>query len=78
MHIKAQSKRYRMGELGAEARCSRCREWWPADSEFFYKQSDGQPHSFCKACYSEWRGRSKPPRTTSPAATGNTDRERLT
>lgn len=47
----------RVGELGAERCCSRCREWWPADGEFFYTSSgtrDGL-HDWCKACYREWR-----------------------
>jgi hypothetical protein len=37
-------------------RCSRCREYWPADTEFFYtkKGTDGL-HDWCKACYQEWR-----------------------
>lgn len=67
--------RYRLTELGPEARCSKCREWWPADSEFFYQQADGCPHSWCIACYTAWRnGRrlaAQPSRvTSSPAATG--------
>jgi hypothetical protein len=42
--------RFRQTELGLEARCSKCGEWWPADSEFFY-MLHGRPHSWCKACY---------------------------
>ena len=43
--------------------CTRCSDYWPADSEFFYasKSPDGLT-SWCKACYIEWRypnGRSK-------------------
>lgn len=37
-------------ELGVEAQCARCKEFWPADNEFFY-MSKGRPHSWCKACY---------------------------
>lgn len=38
-------------------RCSRCREHWPADSEFFYAskaERDGL-YPWCKACYIEHR-----------------------
>lgn len=43
--------RYRItAELGREARCSKCGDWWPADDEFFY-MANGVPHSWCKACY---------------------------
>lgn len=38
-------------ELGLEIQCSRCREFWPADRDFFYFGPDGSPHSWCKACY---------------------------
>ena len=39
-------------ELGPELWCSKCREFWPGDAEFFY-MSKGKPHSWCKACYLE-------------------------
>lgn len=37
-------------ELGQEARCAQCGEFWPADAEFFF-MTRGKPHSWCKACY---------------------------
>jgi hypothetical protein len=37
-------------ELGRELLCNRCKEFWPADKEFWYSH-----HSWCKACYLEWR-----------------------
>jgi hypothetical protein len=37
-------------EIGDEIKCSKCGEFWPADSEFFF-MSKGKPHSWCKACY---------------------------
>lgn len=46
--------RFRQTELGREARCSKCGEYWPADAEFFYMLR-GRPHSWCKACYIEDR-----------------------
>ena len=38
-------------EIGVEARCTKCGDYWPADAEFFYLDRDGRPHSWCKACY---------------------------
>lgn len=37
-------------ELGIEIQCSQCKEFWPADGDFFFL-SRGVPHSWCKACY---------------------------
>lgn len=37
-------------EIGPEIQCAVCKEFWPADSEFFY-MAKGKPHSWCKACY---------------------------
>jgi hypothetical protein len=37
-------------ELGDEIQCSKCREFWPEDPEFFFF-SKGEAHSWCKACY---------------------------
>jgi hypothetical protein len=51
------SGRYRYDEDGElEKRCSICREYWPADTEFFYQSTstDGL-HTYCKACYYEHR-----------------------
>ena len=38
--------------VGREKQCSRCGEWWPADTEFFYRNGAGL-HSYCKACVLE-------------------------
>lgn len=37
-------------ELGTEIQCAQCKEFWPADGDFFFL-SRGAPHSWCKACY---------------------------
>ena len=37
-------------ELGTEILCSRCKDFWPADGEFFYT-ARGKLHPWCKACY---------------------------
>lgn len=36
-------------DLGREQRCSKCREYWPADTEFFHQLRD-RLSSWCKAC----------------------------
>ncbi|MBL8165694.1 MAG: hypothetical protein JNJ61_27165 [Anaerolineae bacterium] len=41
-----------------EQQCSRCKEWWPQDREF-YHYSNGNPSPTCKACYEESRKRSR-------------------
>lgn len=46
-------KRWRMDdELGLEKQCSRCEEWWPADTEFFNhaRSERGGLHVWCRAC----------------------------
>ena len=49
---------YRRADDGAlEKRCAHCRDYFPADNQFFYANRairDGL-HSYCKACFLEWR-----------------------
>jgi hypothetical protein len=55
--IRIKSGVFRMVDGELEKRCSRCKEYWPADSEFFHRvpsQLDGL-HGWCKACYVEHR-----------------------
>jgi len=43
----------------AEKFCPKCREWWPADTEFFHRNPstpDGLA-TYCKACQLEARHR---------------------
>lgn len=51
------TKNMRNGELGREKFCSRCKEWWPADLEFFYANPGkvADLSDWCKACYREHR-----------------------
>lgn len=48
----------RVNEDGEEEKfCRKCKEWWPADTEFFYSnksQPDGL-YRYCIACYLEYR-----------------------
>lgn len=44
------AREYIFTELGREARCAKCLDFWPVDPEFYYIQK-GRPHSWCKACY---------------------------
>lgn len=40
-----------------QKRCSKCRDYWPADSEFFFadKGSADGLGEWCKDCYKTWR-----------------------
>lgn len=48
-------------ELGLQKRCGRCKEYYPADREFFHHQGKGIGglHSYCKACVAENREKKK-------------------
>jgi len=46
--------KYVTTELGPEALCARCLQYWPADGEFFYFHG-GRRRSCCRACYLEHR-----------------------
>lgn len=46
------TQRTRITELGQERCCSKCGEWWPDDTEFFFR-TRGRTCSPCKACYYE-------------------------
>lgn len=49
---------YVLTALGLEARCSRCGDTWPADTEFFHAAPNTTTGlcCMCKACHAEWRG----------------------
>lgn len=48
--------RFQASEYGCtEKLCTRCDDYWPADSEFYYSTSDGRLNSWCKACVNERR-----------------------
>lgn len=53
---RLKSKIYCFEDALLMKRCARCRDYWPADTEFFYsvKVGDGI-NTWCKACYQEWR-----------------------
>lgn len=54
--IRLRSGIYRFEDGQLQKRCSRCKEHWPADTEFFYAAKDGDGlYQWCKACYQEWR-----------------------
>ncbi len=51
--------RMQISSIGLERRCSACKEYWPADTEFFYAaigRSEGLSW-WCKACYRDWKAR---------------------
>ncbi len=56
LSLGIQRGRYRIEEGVLEKRCSRCKDYWPADLEFFYRAHKGDGlHTYCKACYVEVR-----------------------
>lgn len=60
--LRLRSGVYRRDENGElEKRCSRCREYWPADNEFFHAGAayDDGLHCQCKACFIERRRRER-------------------
>ena len=58
------------GEL--ERQCFKCEDWWPADREFFFGYIDKKGkevlHSWCKACYLEFRRDSRQQKKLAVAA----------
>jgi hypothetical protein len=41
-------------ELGRVKLCPKCREWWPADTEFYFPdRARNGLQSWCRACWSE-------------------------
>ena len=54
-----QTGRYTMTGIGLERRCTRCKEYWPADTEFFYFQPSacGGLNCYCHDCYRSVTGR---------------------
>jgi hypothetical protein len=45
------ARQWRKTELGDEVQCANCKEFWPADSEFYFMRPGKIPHSWCKDCY---------------------------
>ncbi|HBN61422.1 MAG TPA: hypothetical protein DD442_15595 [Halomonas sp.] len=41
-----------MTDIGPEKLCTKCGEWWPDDSEFYYL-TNGLTIQPCKACYEQ-------------------------
>lgn len=39
-------------ELGIERRCTRCKDYWPEDTQFFHRHGKGF-HSYCIACIAD-------------------------
>ena len=49
------SGRYKITKLGVEQKCSTCNEYWPLDSDFFFRASYSPTglQRMCKACIIE-------------------------
>ncbi len=55
------SRKYKLSDLGLELRCTRCKEYWPADTEFFPVESTLKSglNSHCNACHSDYHNMRK-------------------
>lgn len=53
--MTARVDKVREAPEGTEKLCTKCSEWWPADSEFWYSDRNGVLglNYCCKACYAE-------------------------
>lgn len=63
-------ERERVDEVGETERlCSRCKEYWPADGEFFYStgRKSSRLHCWCRACYAEWKAERAAPAKGRPS-----------
>lgn len=40
-------------DAGTEIQCAKCKDFWPADTEFYFFTPSKGYHSWCKACYRE-------------------------
>lgn len=51
--MRIASGKYRFDEHGdLEKRCADCKDYWPADSEFFFTGTySDRLSTYCKACY---------------------------
>jgi len=49
--------RYQQSDGQLEKRCCACKEYWPADTEFFYRHRGGADglSDYCKACHAAMR-----------------------
>lgn len=55
--MRVRSGKVIFSAVGREKNCAKCKEYWPADNEFFHtnpSRSDGL-QQWCKACYAEWQ-----------------------
>lgn len=57
--MSAISKRlFIISDIGLEIQCSKCKDMWPATTEFFFKTKKGGVFGFmhwCRACFKEYR-----------------------
>lgn len=65
-------QRLRTTPDGPEKFCPSCKDWWPADREFFWP-AKGELSYVCKACHRERWGRGRPKASTLNTACGSVD-----
>lgn len=74
---RLQTGKLAMTELGLEMRCSRCKHYWPMDTEFFFSNGGSTQDSlssWCAGCYRAWKAeyktRLRPPPIPAPPLPG--------
>ncbi len=58
--------------LGREKHCAICKEWWPADSEFYNRNNRNGLNYCCKACTTEVQREKRAERRAAAAAPSQT------
>ena len=54
--MRADGAVWKITSLGLEKKCPHCKEFWPADPEFYHRRRNSEPfepQSYCKACVTE-------------------------
>lgn len=53
LEARLKSGKWVKTDIGMQARCTKCGELWPADTEFFERHHISGLASACKACHAE-------------------------
>jgi len=56
LKIRLNSGKAIISSLGRELKCSKCKEYWPADTQFYHSKPGVKSglQDWCKACYGTW------------------------
>lgn len=56
LRIRLNNGKAIISNIGRELQCSKCNEYWPADTQFYHSKPCVKSglQDWCKACYNEW------------------------